>query len=360
MNRTLRRRLPILAALVLVTLPRAGHATDPAQLAAPYSDSYHSNGCGPARGSCSADSSADHTTGILSVGAAITSPDDGTAPGWAAAAADSSLTATHAQPAESAAVDVTVHYTIAHAHARTTGAGWTDTTLYLSAAADSCANTGCIASTTASVIGATNDASIDRTDETAEATLRLVNLGGGNLPAGPLTVELQLHSTARLGDAVDRSGTVDTAASITVTDIKLMAHPALEPYSVTATADYLTEGTYAGTSTPNPCVAGMPNGSVFPGAACIAVPVGATAVQLVVEDATAGPVGAVARLGREPDAQDTRFCRESQAITFTPAATQLVVFLDGLSNACGSVTAIGTRGTIAARFTLWRQPQSSA
>ena len=358
MSRARRRRLLLLllGALTLLGLPRPGQANPPADLAPPYAASDHSHGCGPARGACTADSAADHTTGTLTVAANIVSPDNGTAPGWAAAVADASLTARSQLDEAAAAVDLTIRYTIHQAHAHTAGQGWTDTTLHVSAASDTCAASGCTATTAVNIVGATNTTSHNRADETAEATVRLINASGGNLPAGPLAIGLQLHTSARLGDVEDRAGTVDTAATIAITGIQLAAHPALQPYTVTATADYLTSGTYTGAATPNPCNPAAPTGSLLPGVVCIPVPDGATAAQLVVDDATGRPIGAVARPGGQPNGQDTRFCRESPAIKLWPAAAQLAVFLDGPANACGSVTTIGTTGTVTAHFTLWRQP----
>lgn len=356
MSRARRRRLLFLGALTVLGLPRPGQATPPADLAPPYTASEHSHGCGPARGTCTADGAADHTTGTLTVAANIVSPDNGTAPGWAAAVADSSLTARTQLDQDAAAVDLTVRYTIRNAHAHATGQGWTDTTLHVSAASDPCAASGCTAATAVNIVQAANTTSQNRADETAHATVRLSNASGGNLPAGPLTIGLQLHTSARLGDIDDRAGTVDTNTTLAITGIQLATQAALEPYTVTATAAYLTSSTYAGATTPNPCTNATPTGSVLPGVVCIPIPDGATAAQLVVDDATGGPIGAVARPGGQPNGQDIRFCRESPAIKLWPSTAQLAVFLDGPTNACGSVTTIGATGTVTAHFTLWRQP----
>lgn len=232
--------------------------------------------------------------------------------------------------------------------AAATGDGVVNSNLLISASVDSCAGAGCLASGTAPLLSTTAAAgAVSRTGDNATVQVRLRNLGGGNLPSGPVTYSVAVDGAATAGATQPANSSADVHLDLTVLSVTIEPDAPLVPVQITRTAPYVGGGVYQGAQTPTPC--GLAPAPVIPGVVCIPVPEGVTDVRVALHDDHRAVVGGAVRTNLAPGWTDESFCGTSGAKQVQPGSGWLVVFPDGLTSACGAATT----GTVTATFTGW-------
>ena len=335
-----RARAALVAAAVAGAFALApGAIATPTGDSAPYDTSDAWWTCWPDGPDCDTTADADSETGLLHARAAVAASAGSASTSHAVASVVG-----HVELAEPAsAVDAMFRVRLPASSATASGDGASSLTVIVTASQNACGG-GCMAGAEKRVAGTDGDVEPDGASLTVP--VRVTRWEGGNVPAGRLTVKVELYAEARAGTAYQgAAGTGRAEGTAEVLGVDVETRPPLVATHVTAEATYAGGGLYRGQTTPNPC------GAVNVAAACFAVPARASHVAIEVVDSEGAPVGGVLRPTMQPRGFDREVCGTGGS-ELAPGEGQIAVFIENPAlPGCG--TAINSAsGRVRAVFTV--------